>query len=89
LDAKAVPNIVGEFLKPCGNRVQVNLFSSTRVFPLEGKDGLALLGQVDAEKCRSRWVKNFASAGIRPKTMYGFGNTGCKEIVAEFTARRS
>jgi hypothetical protein len=30
---------------------QLSLFSSTRTFPLEGKDGLALWGQVDAEKC--------------------------------------
>jgi hypothetical protein len=30
---------------------QLSLFSSTRTFPLEGKDGLALWGQVDATKC--------------------------------------
>jgi hypothetical protein len=30
---------------------QLSLFSSARIFPLEGKDELALWGQVDAEKC--------------------------------------
>jgi hypothetical protein len=29
----------------------MSLFSSVRIFPLEGKDGLAVWGQVDAEKC--------------------------------------
>jgi hypothetical protein len=29
----------------------VSFFSSTRTFPLEGKDGLALWGQADVEKC--------------------------------------
>jgi hypothetical protein len=38
---------------------------------------------------RSRQVKNFASAGTRPKSMYGFGTMGCKVIVAEFTSWRS
>jgi hypothetical protein len=33
-DAKAVPNMVGEFLKPCSNRVQVSFpFSSLLGFP--------------------------------------------------------
>jgi hypothetical protein len=49
---------------------------------LEGKDGLALWDQVDID----RPVKNFASAGIRPKNMYRFGTTGCKVTVAELTA---
>jgi hypothetical protein len=38
---------------------------------------------------RSRQVTNFASARIRPKSMYGFGTTGCKVTVAELTAQRS
>jgi hypothetical protein len=38
---------------------------------------------------RSRQVKNFASAGIRPKSMYGFGTTGCEVTVAELVAQRS
>jgi hypothetical protein len=33
--------------------------------------------------------KNFASAGIRPKSMYRFGTTGYKGIVVEWTAWRS
>jgi hypothetical protein len=37
----------------------------------------------------SRQVKNLASAGIRPKSMYGFGTIGCKVTVAELTAQRS
>jgi hypothetical protein len=35
---------------------------------------------------RSRQVKNFASAGTRPKSMYGFGIMKYKVTVAEFTA---
>jgi hypothetical protein len=38
---------------------------------------------------RSRQVKNFASAGTRPKSMYGFGTMGCKVTVTEFTAWKS
>jgi hypothetical protein len=34
---------------------------------------------------RSRQVKNFDLAGIRPKSVYGFGTTGCKMTVTEFT----
>jgi hypothetical protein len=37
---------------------------------------------------KPRRVKNFASAGIRPKSMYGFGTTGYKMTVAELTAQR-
>jgi hypothetical protein len=37
---------------------------------------------------RSRQVNNFASAGIRPKSVYQFGTTGYKVIVAEFTSWR-
>jgi hypothetical protein len=37
---------------------------------------------------RSRKVKNFASAEIRPKSVYGFGITDCKVTVAELTAWR-
>jgi hypothetical protein len=37
---------------------------------------------------RSRQVKNFASIGTRPKSMYGFGIMGCKVTVADFIARR-
>jgi hypothetical protein len=63
LDDKAVPKIVGEFLKPCSNQPQVSCPFSPVLgfFPLEGKNRLALWGQTDAEKCvlRSRQVKNF------------------------------
>jgi hypothetical protein len=38
---------------------------------------------------RTRQVKNFASAGTRPKRVYGFGIMGCKVTVAEFTPQRS
>jgi hypothetical protein len=38
---------------------------------------------------RYRKVKNFASAGTKSKSMYGFGTTGYKVTVAEFTAQRS
>jgi hypothetical protein len=38
---------------------------------------------------RSRQVKNFASIGIRPKSVYGFGTTGYRVTVAELTAQRS
>jgi hypothetical protein len=66
------------------------LLSSTRTFPLEGKDGLALWGQTDAEKCMCKVQagKEFASAGIRSQSMYGFGTTGCRVTVAELTACR-
>jgi hypothetical protein len=38
---------------------------------------------------RLRRVKNFASAGIKPKSVYRFVTTGCKVTVAELIARRS
>jgi hypothetical protein len=38
---------------------------------------------------KSRQVKNFASPGTRPKSMYRFETTGCKVTVAELTAWRS
>jgi hypothetical protein len=36
-----------------------------------------------------RQFKIYASAGTRTKSMHGFGSTGCKVTVAEFTAQRS
>jgi hypothetical protein len=43
---------VGEFLKPCGNGVQVNCpFSAVLDIPIGRQDELALWGQTDAEKC--------------------------------------
>jgi hypothetical protein len=58
---------------------------------MEDKDGLTLCGQVDARKCvlKVQAGKIFASSGIRPKSMYRFGTTGCKVTVAELTAQRS
>jgi hypothetical protein len=52
---------------------------------------LALWGQVETRKCVLKVLarKNFASSGIRPKSMYRFGTTGCKVIVTELTAWRS
>jgi hypothetical protein len=37
---------------------------------------------------RSRQVRNFSSAGIRPKSMYRFGITGCKLTAVELTPQR-
>jgi hypothetical protein len=92
LDAKAVPKIVGEFLKPCGNRVQVNCpFSPV----LEISHWKAMMGWLCGTKqmqknapLRSQQVKNFTSAGIRSKIMYRFRTTGYKVTVAELTAQR-
>jgi hypothetical protein len=51
-DAKAVPKMVEEFLKPCGRPVQVNCCPPDwGVLPLESKDGLAHRCQLDAEEC--------------------------------------
>jgi hypothetical protein len=53
---------------------------------LEGKDGWV---QADAEKCIIKiQADNFASSGIRPKSVYRFGTTGYKVTVAELTAQR-
>jgi hypothetical protein len=69
-DVKAVPKIVGKFLKPSGNRVQV----SCPFFPLlvfshwKAKIGW-LCGAKQMQKnvsLRSRQVKTFASTGSRP-----------------------
>jgi hypothetical protein len=52
-DAKTVPKIASEFLKPCGNRVQASCLFSPILgfFPSEGKNRLALWwGQVDAKE---------------------------------------
>jgi hypothetical protein len=84
-DAKAAPKIVGQFLKTCGNRVQVNCpFSLVPEFShWKAKMGW-LCGARQMQKNASSWsrqVKNFASAGIRPKRVYGFGTTECKVVV--------
>jgi hypothetical protein len=52
LDTKAIPKIVGEFFEDLwqSSPSQFSLFFSARTFPLDGKDGLALWGQADAEK---------------------------------------
>jgi hypothetical protein len=74
-DARAVPKIVGEFLKPCGNRVQVNCPFSPVLELSHWKTNMGwLCGARWMQKnvsLRSRHVKNFASAGISPKSMYG------------------
>jgi hypothetical protein len=93
LDAKTVPKIVGEFLKPCGDQVQVSCPSSLVLgfYHWKAKMGW-LCGARRMQKnvsFNSRQVKNFASAGTRPKSAYGFGTMGCKVTVAEFTVRRS
>jgi hypothetical protein len=92
-DAKAVPKIVGEFLKVCGNQVQVNCpFSPVQdLFYWKAKMGWLFRAKRMQKNVslRSRLVKNFASVGIRPKSIYGFGTTGCKVTVAELTAQRS
>jgi hypothetical protein len=67
LDARAVPKIVGEFLKPCGNRVQVNCPFSPVLGLSHWKAKISwLCGVRQMQKnvsLRSRQVKNFASAG--------------------------
>jgi hypothetical protein len=93
LDARAVPKIVGEFLKACGNKVQVNCpFSPVLDFShWKAKMGW-LCGTRQMQKnasLRSRQVKNFASAGIRPQSVNRFGTKRCKVTVAELTAWRS
>jgi hypothetical protein len=87
-DAKAAPKIVHEFFKPCGNQVQVSCpFCPVFGFShWKAKIGW-LCGARQMQKnvsLRSRQVKNFASAGTRPKSGYGFGTTGGKVTVAEF-----
>jgi hypothetical protein len=73
-DAKTVLKIVGEFLKPFGNQVQVSWF-----FLLEGKSRLALWsGGYRKMSLRSRQVKNFASAGTRCKAYMELGLWGAK-----------
>jgi hypothetical protein len=93
LDAKAVPKIVGEFLKTCGNQVQVNCPFSPVLELSHWKTKMGwLCGARQMQKnasLRSRLVKNFATAGIRPKILYEFGTTGYKITVAELTAQRS
>jgi hypothetical protein len=77
------------FLQPSSS--QLSLLSSTRTFLLEGKDGLTL-GARQMQKnayLRSRQGKKFASAGIRPRSTYGFGNTWYKVTVDELIAWRS
>jgi hypothetical protein len=86
-DAKAVPKMVGEFLKPHGNRVQISCpFSPVlEYFHWKAKIGW-LCGPRWMQKnasLRSRQVKNFTSAGTKPKSMYEFGTMGCKMTIAE------
>jgi hypothetical protein len=91
-DARAVLKIVGEFLKSCGNKVQVNCpFSPVlELFHWKAKMGW-ICGARKMQKnasLKSRKVKNFALARIRPKSMYGFETTRCKVTVSELTAWR-
>jgi hypothetical protein len=72
-DAKAVPKIMGEFLKPCGNQVQLNcpVFPVLELSHWKAKMGW-LCGNRQMQKnmsLKSRQVKNFASVGIRPKSI--------------------
>jgi hypothetical protein len=92
LDTRSVPKIVGEFLKPYGNRVQVNCpFSPVQVLShWKAKVGW-LSGARWMQKnasLRSGQVKNFASAGIGLKNVYGFLTKRCKVTVVELTAQR-
>jgi hypothetical protein len=90
LGAKVVQKIVGIFLKPCGNQVQVSCpFAPLLGFSHWKAKIIWLYGARWIHKnasLKSRQVKNFASAGTRLKSMYEFGTTGCKVIIAEFTA---
>jgi hypothetical protein len=78
-DAKVVLKIVGKFLKPCGNRVQVSCpFSHWKV----KIDWLCGARQIQKNaSLRSRQVKNFVSAGTKPKSVQGFATMGCKVTV--------
>jgi hypothetical protein len=91
--AEAVPKVVGEVLKPCGNQVQVNCpFSPV----LELSHWKAKMGWLCGARrmkknvsLRAKQVKNFASLGIRPQNVYRFGTTGCKVTDAELNLWRS
>jgi hypothetical protein len=92
-DARAVPKIVGKFLKSCSNQVQVSCPFSPVLGPSHWKTKMGWLCgarwmQKDAS-LRSRQVKNSAFIGTRPKSVCGFGTMGYRVTVAEFTAQRS
>jgi hypothetical protein len=84
-DAKVVLKIVGKFLKPCGNRVQVSCpFSLVLGFSHWKVKIDWLCGARQIQKnasLRSRQVKNFVSAGTKPKSVQGFATMGCKVTV--------
>jgi hypothetical protein len=77
---KAVLKIVGEFLKPCGNRLQVRCSFSLVLgfYHRKAKIGW-LCGARWIQKnasLRSRQVKNFVSDGTRPKCTKDSGPWG-------------
>jgi hypothetical protein len=75
----------------CVNLVQVNCpFSQVIEFSHWKANIDWLYGQMQKNaSLRSKQIKNFALAGIRPKSVYRFGTTGCRVIVAELIAQRS
>jgi hypothetical protein len=72
-DAKTVPKIVGEFLKTCGNQVQVSCPFSPVLgfFHWKAEIGWFCAGRWMQKNAslRSRQVKNFVSVGTGPKSM--------------------
>jgi hypothetical protein len=80
LDAKAVLIIVGKFLRPCGNQVQISCPFSPLLgfFYWKAKIGWICLARWMQKNVssRSRQVKNFVSAGIRPRAYRGLGQQG-------------
>jgi hypothetical protein len=81
-DASAVPKIVGAFLKPCGIQVQVNCccppdWGSSHWKAKMGWLTLANCMQKNAS-FKSKHDKQVASAVIRDRKVYGFGNTRCR-----------
>jgi hypothetical protein len=85
-DIRAVPKIVGEFLRPYGRQGQVNCCwpPDWGVFLLEGKDGLAHSANLIQKNVsfKSKHEKQVASAGIRANKLYKFGTSGCKVTAA-------
>jgi hypothetical protein len=84
LDAKEVLKIVGEFFSCPFSPVLGFSHWKAKIGWLCGTRRM----QKNAS-LRSRQVKIFALAGTRPKSVYGFGTTGCNVTVTEFTACRS
>lgn len=85
-----VPKYGGGIFETLGETRLIGLHYFFQGFPLESKDLLTLGGQADIKAfLRSRHLKKAASAGIRPRRVYGLGMTGCKVTVAWLTICKS